>query len=182
MLLAQCIDAIDEGEIKKPVIGRALPLKGWMIMMMFYWIEVKGEAPRAGHYDRETAAYSSRAIAALTQIAQTLDPEISERLMVQALGAAGQSFKESELEGTMILTRGFVALALSSEAQSTPDALRRYIGMPEEAYDQFTNASYAIRPAGKEVATVTKEEFYETLKSTEFGKMLLQPQVEKGDD
>ena len=182
MLLAQCIDAIDESEIEKPFVGRAFPLKGWMIMMTWYWIEVKGEAPRSGHYDRETASYSSSAIAALTKIGQTLDPAISERLLVQALGAAGQSLNEGWMESALIVTRSFAALSLSNEAQSTPDSLRRYIGMPQEAYDQFTSATFAIPPTGKEVAIVTKEEFYETLKSTELEKLLLQPQVEKPQD
>jgi hypothetical protein len=181
-VLAQCIEAVDEKEIKKPDTGRSSTLKGWMILMILYWVEVKGDVPRSGHYDSETAGYSSRAIAALTKAAQTLDPEISERLVVLALGAAIQSFNETDLEGTIILTRSFAALARSNEAQSPPDALRRYIGMPEDVYNKFTTETHAIPRAGKEAAIVTKEEFYETLKSSEFGKMLLQSQVEKNGD
>lgn len=182
MVLAQCIDAIDETNIKKPDIGRSHALRGWMILLVAYWIEARCEAPRSGHYDPETAGYSSRAIAAFTKAAQTLDPEISERLIVQALGVASQSMMKSELEAAILLMRSFAALVPSDEAHSSADTLRRYMGMPEDAFTQFRNASLVIPEPGRETAIITKEEFYETFKSSGLEKMLLQSQVEKYDD
>jgi len=182
MVLAQCIDAIDETKIKKPDIGRSHAMRSWMIIMLMYWVEARHEAPRSGHYDSETASYSSQAIAALTKVAQTLDPEISERLIVQVLGVASASIGESELEGAIILMRCFAALASSNEARSSPEALRRYMNMPEDAFTQFGDASLVTPEPGRETAIITKEEFYETFKSSGLEEILLQSQVEKDSD
>ncbi|MGJ8624237.1 MAG: hypothetical protein ACSHW1_15885 [Yoonia sp.] len=182
MILAQCIDAIEEVKIKKPDVGRSHAMRSWMIIMLMYWVEARHEIPRSGHYDSETASYSSQAIAALTKAAQTLDPEISERLIVQVLGVASASIDESELEGVIILMRCFVALVSSNEARSSPETLRRYLNMPEDAFTQFRNASLVTPEPGRETAIITKEEFYETFKSSGLEKILLQSQVEKDSD
>jgi len=182
MMLSQCIDAIEDEAIKKPDKGRSHAMRPWMILMVFYWIEATGTAPRSGHYDSEVSEYSSMAVAAFTATLQKLDPEISERLVVQALGAATQSLEKSPLEASLLMSAGFLHLIASGGAHSKPETLRACLGLPEGEFNAFADMSMANPDPADEQAILTREEFYETFKSSGLEKMLLQTSIEADDD
>lgn len=182
MMLSQCIDAIEEAAIEKPDKGRSHALRPWMILMVFYWIEATGKAPRSGHYDSEVSEYSSMAVAAFTAALQKVDPEISERLVVQALGVATQSFEQSPLGASLLMSASFLHLIASGEAHSKPETLRACLGLPEDEFKAFADMSLAQPDPAGEQAILTREEFYETFKSSGLAKMLLQAAIEADDD
>lgn len=181
-LLALCFASVEAEAIQKPDIGRIHALRPWSLLMVTYWLETFGEPPRTGHYDKETAEYSSTAIAALTQAAQCLDKELTSRLVVKALTEATASLEQSALELGLLLSIGFSELIASGEAHAPNDALLGFTGIPADLLSGLQSLPLPEGHLPRERAIVSKDEFFETLKSSEAGKMLLQGLMANDDD
>jgi len=180
-ILAKSLSKVEADAIKKPDNGRVHALRPWCILMLVYWLDVFGEPPKTGHYDRETAEYSSAAIAGLAHAAQRLDSELSSRLIVKALGDAITSIQDNDLEGGLLLTVGFSELIASGEARSSKSTLLSFTGMPEDIFSKIQSFPKPDESDGQERAIISKDEFFETLKSSDAGEMMFQALVEKDD-
>lgn len=177
--LADRLAAIEDDSIAKRSKGRIYAMRPWMLLMVFYWHEAKGERPRIGHYQRDIGDYDSPAVAALSDALEQIDPEASSRGVVDALKQAEEAFDRDPTEPVVLLTFGLGPVVLAGEVVSTRETLARYLDMPPTLLESIWASGEGSKPLeNRERSMVSKEEFFETLKSSEGGKILLRTLIE----
>ena len=173
-ILADCLDQIESDAIKKNKRGRGKALHPWLVLICMYWLEAKRQLPTTGHYDKEIGDYDSADIAALTFAAERIDKDISSRLIVKTLNTTIPAFESDDLESLLLLSVGFGAIFTAGVSVSGKEAMQKWLTMPDGITDELW-ASWPASPAEpRERAKMSKDEFHETLKSSDEGRMLLQ--------
>ena len=175
--LADNLGAIEADAIPKARRGRGHGLAPWLQVMCFYWLEATKELPTIGHYYRETGDYASASLAALTFAAEKLDREISSSALAEGLPDALNTITENPLSPVVLLTVAVPQLVAAKAAQSDDATLANWLGAPPEMLAQLGTAGPLGADTQRETATVSKAEFFEILKSSESGKMLLQAPI-----
>jgi hypothetical protein len=171
--LADTIALVEAEAIRKPGRGRSHALRPWILMMCFYWVEVKGDIPTSGHYDAETADYDSPTVASLSHAARCLDPELSSRALVASFAQMTKVFGDTPQLPSMLLNVGFTHIICANASVSGSAAFERFAGMPEGYTVKMQEQIVSSADPTAEKSTISKEEFYETLKSSDEGLMLL---------
>ncbi|NIY81002.1 MAG: hypothetical protein HWE33_14510 [Rhodobacteraceae bacterium] len=141
-----------------------------------------GDLPSTGHYYSEVADYLSPSVDALTHMAEKLDPELSQRLIVQALGAATEAFLDNPLEPTILMSASFLHLVSSGEAHANTEALAECSGVPLNDLASLAQLQITDPDPNKEKAVMTREEFSETFRSSKMEKMLFPGLMERDRD
>ena len=177
-MLARSLNGITPEMIEKPDTGRSHALRPWMILVLYYWHYATGDLPSTGHYYSEVADYLSPSIDALTHMAEKLDSNLSQRLIVQALGTAAETFENNLLETTVLMSGSFVHLISSGEAQASIEAFSQCSGIPLANLDSMTKLKITDPDPDREKMIITPEEFSETFKSAELEKMLFPGSIE----
>jgi hypothetical protein len=173
-ILAECIALVEADAIEKPMRGRKHALRPWAMLMFLYWTHAKGDLPRGGHYDRETAEYGSPAMASLGFAAERLDPELTDRTLASLFGTVSDAFIDNLEEPLLLSSIGFSQIIAENASVSGGEALGRYLEMPPGYAEKMASMMLPSANPAAEKAIVSKEEFFETIDSTEAGKTLLQ--------
>lgn len=173
-LIADSIGQIEADAIKKNKRGRGIALHPWLVLMCMYWAEAKGELPRIGHYEKDIGDYDSADVAALTFAAERLDKELTGRLIVSTLNTTLRALESDFLEAIVLMGVGFTEIITAGVSVSGKDALQKWLAMPQDITDELWASGPTLPNDPKEHAKISKEEFRETLKSSEGGRMLLQ--------
>lgn len=173
-ILAECIARVESDAIKKPARGRKTALRPWILLMYTYWHQAKGEPPRTGHYDAEIAEYDSPSMAALSLAAERLDPELTSRALASSIGPTSDAFANTLEEPLLLAAIGFAEIIAADVSVSSKDTLERHLGMPPGFTANLSGVAPPPATSTRENSIVSKEEFFETLKSSVPGQMLLQ--------
>jgi len=173
-LIADSIGQIEADAIKKNKRGRGTALHPWLVLMCMYWTHAKRELPSMGHYIKEIGDYDSADIAALTFAAERLDKDISSRLIAQTLNSTLRALEDDFMEAILLMGVGFTEIITAGVSVSGKDALQKWLAMPQDITDELWASGCTTPDDPKEQARLSKEEFCETLKSSEGGRMLLQ--------
>ncbi|KQB97390.1 hypothetical protein AL073_00045 [Loktanella sp. 1ANDIMAR09] len=184
-ILAECIALVEADAIEKPVRGRKHAMRPWMLLMFMYWVHAKNEPPRSGHYDPETAEYDSPAMASLALAAERLDPELTSRTLASIFGDMSKTFTAKPEEPAIIATIGFSEIIAAKASVSSSAALERYLEMPEgfiPAMQEVTDSALPSQNSSSEKSIISKEEFFETLKSSNEGLILLRSMMAIRED
>tara|TARA_R110002072_G_scaffold289309_1_gene456272 strand:+ start:156 stop:1136 length:981 start_codon:yes stop_codon:yes gene_type:complete len=172
--LADNLGSIEADAIPKARRGRGHGLAPWLEVMCFHWIEARKELPTIGHYYRETGDYASISLAALTFAAEKIDREISSSALAEGLPDALNALSENPLSPFVLISFAIPQIVASNAAQSDHTTLANWLGAPTEILEQLGLEGSLEPDAKRETATISKDEFFEMLNSSESGKMLLQ--------
>ncbi|PQO21990.1 hypothetical protein C2I36_15405 [Rhodobacteraceae bacterium WD3A24] len=173
-ILAESLDAIDDVMIHKRVRGRQRALDVWFSPMLFYWFPLKEDLPRTGHYDGEASTYGSADIGALTHAAQRLDDSVTERLIVKMVTELKGDFDNRLLEVSFLSSLGVCHLATSKVSTfASKEALAAVFGVPAEVLASLPREHATEGGKTSEASRLSREEFRETLKSSDDGILLL---------
>jgi hypothetical protein len=184
-VLSKLLASIQTDQIQKTKRGRLETLKHWVSTVSIFWVLAKGALPTSGHYDQGTGDYDSPDVAALTFAIEKIDTNISSRLVAEALRWTSNQFRDGAMEAMLHYGAAMTILIGSGETYTHKENLKMFFqmaspgqGFSDAKFDEIWGSLQKQEPGGAEQAYISKEQFHETLNSSDSGKMLLQAFVE----
>lgn len=176
---------IEAEQLENVERGRLTVLKPWVSSICFLWFLAKGKLPSIGHYDKEIGDYDSPDIAALVYAIEQIDPQVSSRIVVDAVKQAKSDIETDSPDSWLPYSLTMMLLLSTGETHTHKENLKMFLRLPnggailsDEMFDQAWGSAQRGEPETTEQSFISKEQFFETLISSKNGKLLLQREIE----
>lgn len=184
-VLSEALISIQAEQIPKTPKGRLVALENWVSTLAMVWAAAKGKLPAIGHYDQGIGDYDSADVAALTFAIEKIDPQVSSRLVAEALKITITQFNQYPMQAMLHYGAMMMLLIRSGETYTHKENLKMFFqmgasgqGLSDADFDELWGSLQERSDEKTEEEYVSKEQFSEALNSSESGKMLLQGFVE----